>query len=294
MLNVCILLYLNSAISTLDMLNLPKGSIRAIVTYLQTQKIDLNAFDGLILRILGNPQSGWIDLGEKQMSRGNFLYKLTVAKAPLKEVKLIPGESMHFFIIQLSEVLNISIQELWKAYRAQVQCEEGNILPQTYKIPYGIDASRLFIYLLEYSNKEYSRIANALGYNLNTHQWKRIISKASIIQKEAANASEMPIISAVIDNRIAKGMPLQMDGSLNYGEFSHTKVTPERIRNDKSTFNTYLHKGIPPCPCGSVGLEAIKSAVYPQKVDYLYFVRNKNGVHTFSKTYQEHRENFKY
>ncbi len=276
------------------MLNLPKGSIRAIVTYLQTQKIDLNAFDGLILRILGNPQSGWIDLGEKQMSRGNFLYKLTVAKAPLKEVKLIPGESMHFFIIQLSEVLNISIQELWKAYRAQVQCEEGNILPQTYKIPYGIDASRLFIYLLEYSNKEYSRIANALGYNLNTHQWKRIISKASIIQKEAANASEMPIISAVIDNRIAKGMPLQMDGSLNYGEFSHTKVTPERIRNDKSTFNTYLHKGIPPCPCGSVGLEAIKSAVYPQKVDYLYFVRNKNGVHTFSKTYQEHRENFKY
>lgn len=276
------------------MLNLPKGSIRAIVTYLQTQKIDLNAFDGLILRILGNPQSGWIDLGEKQMSRGNFLYKLTVAKAPLKEVKLIPGESMHFFIIQLSEVLNISIQELWKAYRAQVQCEEGNILPQTYKIPYGIDASRLFIYLLEYSNKEYSRIANALGYNLNTHQWKRIISKASIIQKEAANASEMPIISAVIDNRIAKGMPLQMDGSLNYGEFSHTKVTPERIRNDKSTFNTYLHKGIPPCPCGSVGLEAIKSAVHPQKVDYLYFVRNKNGVHTFSKTYQEHRENFKY
>ncbi|WP_232006729.1 endolytic transglycosylase MltG [Helicobacter cholecystus] len=294
MLNVCILLYLNSAISTLDMLNLPKGSIRAIVTYLQTQKIDLNAFDGLILRILGNPQSGWIDLGEKQMSRGDFLYKLTVAKAPLKEVKLIPGESMHFFIIQLSEVLNISIQELWKAYRAQVQCEEGNILPQTYKIPYGIDASRLFIYLLEYSNKEYSRIANALGYNLNTHQWKRIISKASIIQKEAANASEMPIISAVIDNRIAKGMPLQMDGSLNYGEFSHTKVTPERIRNDKSTFNTYLHKGIPPCPCGSVGLEAIKSAVHPQKVDYLYFVRNKNGVHTFSKTYQEHRENFKY
>ncbi|RDU69095.1 endolytic transglycosylase MltG [Helicobacter cholecystus] len=276
------------------MLNLPKGSIRAIVTYLQTQKIDLNAFDGLILRILGNPQSGWIDLGEKQMSRGDFLYKLTVAKAPLKEVKLIPGESMHFFIIQLSEVLNISIQELWKAYRAQVQCEEGNILPQTYKIPYGIDASRLFIYLLEYSNKEYSRIANALGYNLNTHQWKRIISKASIIQKEAANASEMPIISAVIDNRIAKGMPLQMDGSLNYGEFSHTKVTPERIRNDKSTFNTYLHKGIPPCPCGSVGLEAIKSAVHPQKVDYLYFVRNKNGVHTFSKTYQEHRENFKY
>lgn len=275
------------------MLNLPKGSIRAIVTHLKIQKIDLNAFDGVILRILGTPQSGWIDLGDGQMSRGNFLYKLTVAKAPLREVKLIPGESMHFFILQLSETLNIPSSELWVAYKSQVECIEGNILPQTYKIPYGVDASRLFAHLLAYSNKEYAKIANSFGFDFQSKQWKKIISKASIIQKEAANISEMPIISAVIDNRIKKGMPLQMDGSLNYGEFSHSKITPDRIRNDKSAFNTYLYKGIPPCPCGSVSLEAIESALNPQKVDYLYFVRNKNGVHSFSKTYKEHRENFK-
>ena len=275
------------------MLNLPKGSIRAIVAHLKTQEIDINAFDGLILRILGTPQSGWIDLGRDHMSKGDFLYKLTVAKAPLREVRLIPGESMHFFILQLSDVLNIPSDDLWEAYTTQVECIEGNILPQTYKIPYGIDASKLFAYLLSHSNKEYARIASDFGLDSQSKQWKKIISKASIIQKEAANISEMPIISAVIDNRIKKRMPLQMDGSLNYGEFSHSKVTPERIRNDKSAFNTYLYRGIPPCPCGSVGLDAIKSALNPEKVDYLYFVRNKNGVHSFSKTYKEHRENFK-
>lgn len=274
------------------MLNLPKGSIRAIVTHLRSENITLNVLDEMILRVMGRPQSGWIDMKEDSMSRGDFLYKLTTAKAPLKEVKLIPGESMYFFIQQLSEVLHIPQEELWEAYRKKVKCKEGNILPQTYKLPYGVSATRVFDHLLEYSQKQYFLLAKNLGYDPLSEKWQKILSKASIIQKEAANVEEMPIISAVIDNRIKKGMPLQMDGSLNYGEFSHTKITPERIKKDKSTFNTYLYKGIPPCPCGSVSVEAIKSAVFPQKVDYLYFVRNKNGVHSFSTTFKEHRENF--
>lgn len=275
------------------MLNLPKGSIRAIVAHLRSEKITLNLLDEVALRMIGKPQSGWIDMGKTQMSRGDFLYRLTVAKAPLREVRLIPGESMFFFMQQLSKTLNLKEDELWKSYRENVLCEEGNILPQTYKIPYGIDAQEVVLYLIEYSKKQYERIAQSMGYDSKSKEWGRILSKASIIQKEAANVNEMPIISAVIENRLKRGMPLQMDGSLNYGKYAHTKVTPERIRTDKSTFNTYLYKGIPPCPCGSVALEAIKSAVFPQKVDYLYFVRNKDGVHTFSKTFKEHQENFK-
>ena len=92
----------------------------------------------------------------------------------------------------------------------------------------------------------------------------------------------MPIVSSVIDNRIAKNMPLQMDGSLNYGKYSHTRITPDRIRNDLSEFNTYKYSGIPHTPSGSVSIDAIKAAIKPAKTDYLYFMRNKNGTHDFS------------
>lgn len=54
------------------------------------------------------------------------------------------------------------------------------------------------------------------------------------MQKEAANVEEMPLIASVIFNRLKKGMPLQMDGALNYQEFSHAKVTKERIKTDNT------------------------------------------------------------
>ncbi len=77
-------------------------------------------------------------------------------------------------------------------------------------------------------------------FDLN--KWKKYIIIASIIQKESANKKEMPIISSVIVNRLKKDMKLQMDGTLNYGLNSHKKVTPNMIRNDTSTYNTYKTK----------------------------------------------------
>jgi UPF0755 protein len=82
-----------------------------------------------------------------------------------------------------------------------------------------------------------------------------------------------------------------MDGTLNYGKYSHIKVTPERIKKDKSSFNTYRFKGLPPSPIGAVSLSAIKAAVTPAKTDYLYFMKNKEGMHDFSKSFRAHRKN---
>jgi len=84
-----------------------------------------------------------------------------------------------------------------------------------------------------------------------------------------------------------------MDGTLNYGKFSHIKVTPERIKMDTSTFNTYKHKGLPPSPIGAVSIAAIKAAIKPAKSEYLYFMKNKEGTHDFSKSYKTHRKNIR-
>jgi len=85
-------------------------------------------------------------------------------------------------------------------------------------------------------------------------------------------------------------MKLQMDGSLNYGIYSHVAVTPERIKQDNTTFNTYKNYGLPASPVGSVSSEAIEAAINPSKTDYLYFVKNKEGIHTFTKDFRSHRD----
>jgi UPF0755 protein len=103
----------------------------------------------------------------------------------------------------------------------------------------------------------------------------------------------MPLVASVIYNRIKKGMRLQMDGTLNYGKYSHVRVTPKRIRNDKSIYNTYKYRGVPAIPVCNVGFEAIKASVFPAKTDYLYFMKSKNGTHDFSCNYSTHLSNIK-
>ena len=88
-------------------------------------------------------------------------------------------------------------------------------------------------------------------------------------------------------------MKLQMDGTLNYGKYSHLKVTPKRIREDTSIYNTYKHKGVPKLPVCNVSFDAIRAAIFPKKTDYLYFMKNKKGMHDFTRYYSTHLKNIK-
>jgi UPF0755 protein len=97
----------------------------------------------------------------------------------------------------------------------------------------------------------------------------------------------------VIYNRLDKGMKLQMDATLNYGSYAHTIVTPERIKSDESQYNTYKHNGLPPHPLSTVTLDALKASIKPASSDYIFFMLNKKGTHTFTETYDEHLENIR-
>ncbi|SQH71243.1 aminodeoxychorismate lyase [Helicobacter mustelae] len=268
---------------------IPRGSISAIITYLANNHYDVNKIDKFFLLAIGKPQSGFIHIGENVLSKGDFLYALSHSKSTLKEVTLIPGETMFFFNEILAQNFPVSIKNLQKAYEKYAPYDDGVIFADTYKLPLGADADFLMQFLVQKSLKRHKELSLKVLGIYDEEQWFKYITIASIIQKEAANDKEMPLISAVIYNRIKKGMPLQMDGSLNYDKYSHQKITPDRIRQDNSTFNTYKNKGVPKSPVGSVSIQAIKAAIHPAKVDYLYFVKNKEGTHTFSKTYEEHK-----
>ena len=271
---------------------IPKGGTSEIITYLKKNNFDLLNIDKQIIRFFGYPQSGWLNIGRTHLSKGDFLYALANAKAALEEITLIPGETLYFFIKNISQKLNLNEEALHLAYTNSAPMIEGVILANTYKVPKGISETHLMYYLVNTSLKEHKKWAIKFLGQYDQNQWFRYIIIASIIQKESANEEEMPLVSAVIRNRLDKKMRLQMDGTLNYGKYSHTKITPEMIRNDTTSYNTYRYDGIPKAPVGSVSFKAIQAAIFPANVDYLYFVRNKNGVHSFTKNYNEHLKNF--
>jgi len=285
--------YTTLPLKTTQTLFVPQGSINTIISQLTKKGYELSIIDSYTLRLMGSPQTGWIHIGKNELNRIDFLYKLTSAKAMIQKVTLIPGETSELFFEIIAKELKLDEIKLKKYYHEFSSYSEAGIYADTYYVPHGIKEKHLMNFLIRESEKKYKNFSEKIYGNYDKKQWLQVLIIASIIQKEAANNKEMSLISSVIHNRLKKKMRLQMDGTLNYGKFSHIKVTPERIKNDMTAFNTYKHKGLPPSPIGSVSIAAIKAAIKPAKSDYLYFMKNKDGVHDFSKSFKTHRKNIR-
>ena len=285
---VSLVYYLTQPLRCSRVLYLPAGSNDSIITYLRHTGIDVNGFDRVLLRFFGYPQHGWIDIGSTRLTKADFLYKITHAKAALVSVTLIPGETRAIFFDKLAKELGLNRERLEKAYEKYAPYPDGVLWPETYYVPKGITAEHLVYYLVKRSLARHEALSKKFFGLYNPKRWFRYVTIASIIQKEAADKKEMPLVASVIYNRLKKGMPLQMDGTLNYGRYSHVKVTKRRIEEDRSHFNTYRYSGLPPWPVGSVSLDALKAAVKPAETSYLYFVKGKNGRHIFTKRYSAH------
>lgn len=285
--------YLNQPIVSKKVIFIPSGTINYIISHLSQKGFDLSKLDSLLLRLIGSPQSGWIDIGVYSLTRADFLYKISNEKAALRDVTLIPGETTFIFLNQLSSNLGLDRKILQEEYDKQSKIQEGAFVPNTYKIPIGISESMLIEILLKESKKQMIDLSNKIFGSYDEKKWYKYISIASVIQKESANNEEMPLVSSVIYNRIKKGMKLQMDGTLNYGKYSHIKITPKRIREDKSIYNTYKNRGVPAIPVCNVSFEAIRAAIFPAETKYLYFMKSKNGVHDFACNYSTHLDNIK-
>ncbi len=290
-------IYFAQNITTTKAVFIPKGNISEIISYLDKQNFKLSpTIDKYFVRLIGKPQAGWIEMGKTSMSRGDFLYRLTKAKAYTKQVIIYPGETIDFVLKTLASEYKLSLDELRENYEALAPFEDGVIMAETYNIPVGISERHLIGYLVNSSLYQHKKMSKKIFKEYDQKKWKHYLTIASIIQKEAGNNEEMPLVSSVVHNRLKKGMKLQMDGALNYGKYSHIKITPKRIKEDETRFNTYKYEGLPPYPVCAVSVGAIKAAISPAKSEYLYFMRDKSDKskgHVFTKTYAEHIKEIK-
>lgn len=130
--------------------------------------------------------------------------------------------------------------------------------------------------------------ASALGYSMY-----EVLTVASIIEKEGANANEVSKIAAVIYNRLEEGMKLQMDSSIYYIERHVKPYLSGDINRYNSYYNTYKCPALPAGPISNPGMRTINAALNPADVDYLYFCHDENANYYYADTYEEHQENLK-
>lgn len=164
---------------------------------------------------------------------------------------------------------------------------EGYLFPETYTLSTGDSADVLISAMLRQFHRRLSpdMVAAAGKYKLSIHQ---LVTLASIIQKEAGNIEEMPLISAVFHNRLRRGMPLQADPTVIYGIDNFDGNLTRKHLETPTPYNTYRMRGLPAGPITNPGADALAAAAFPAQVDFLYFVARGDGTHAFSATLREH------
>ncbi|WP_373031269.1 endolytic transglycosylase MltG [Sulfurovum sp.] len=274
---------------------IPSSNIDDVVKTLKSNGYEVTWMDKLMLRLRRTPDEGWYSVEPSEHGRFLFFQHLYKQKTnELMDVVVYAGETKDELTARLSNDMKLDKKKLLSAYQMHAYYDEADILAQRYTIARQADENETMQYMFLDSRRKLNTFVHKyFKHKPELMELKIVHVIASIIQKESNSIDEMPLISSVIYNRLEKGMKLQMDGTLNYGPYAHTVVTPERIKNDKSQYNTYKHKGLPPDPLSTVTLDALKASMKPASSDYLFFMLNKKGTHNFSATYDKHLENIR-
>jgi UPF0755 protein len=133
-----------------------------------------------------------------------------------------------------------------------------------------------------------------LGLSENVH---RVVTIASLVERETAVDAERPLVASVFENRLAKNMPLRTDPAVIYGleiEGLWRGTIHESDLTRDTPYNTYLHLGLPPGPVCNPGISSLRAAMDPAKTKYLYFVAagtDAQGHSLFAETLDEHNRN---
>jgi UPF0755 protein len=114
---------------------------------------------------------------------------------------------------------------------------------------------------------------------------------ASLLEKEARSLADKRMVAGILWNRIARGMPLQVDAVFGYINDRATYSPSFTDLETQSLYNTYIHKGLPPGPIGNPGLDSILAAVTPATTTALYYLTGRDGQMHYANTFAGHKAN---
>ena len=180
---------------------------------------------------------------------------------------------------------------------------EGYLFPDTYELPLAGATAQdvLQRQLSTFARRVLPLYEAAVAEKTTSLSLYEVLTLASIVEREAVVSDERPAIASVYLNRLAIGMKLEADPTVQYAmgyqaatdQWWKTPVFLEEYSSVDSPYNTYLYAGLPPGPIASPGLSSIQAVLQPAQHDYLYFVAlpDGSGRHVFAKTFEEHSIN---
>jgi len=171
----------------------------------------------------------------------------------------------------------------------KAQTLEGYLFPDTYRFQRLETADQMAMAMVKRFRKE----AQQLGLSSNYHQ---IVTMASLVEKETPVASDRPLVSSVLNNRLTRNMPLMTDPTVIYAAMLQNRYRGAIYQSDlqaQSDYNTYKHTGLPPGPICNPGVAALTAAMHPATSNFLYFVADPRaqGHSRFAATLEEHNRN---
>jgi UPF0755 protein len=235
-----------------------------------------------------------------RMSLWQVLSTLSMGKSALLTLKVPEGFTADQIAQELQKMGESGVAdflqasqdaETLKALGITGPTAEGFLFPETYRVPLGADPSELVELMVR-------QFWDAVGKDFEVRCAKvgmtpyRAVILASIVEKEAHDAEERPVIAGVLYNRLHQKMRLQVNATLNYIlNTGHAWLTTKQINETQTPYNTYLHRGLPPTPICNPGLASIRAVLEPAQVPYLYYVSAGDGSHLFATTFEEHTKN---
>ena len=166
---------------------------------------------------------------------------------------------------------------------------EGYLFPDTYFFLQSADAKEVVQTMHDtFKDKEQplDREIKNFGKSMSD-----VVIMASILEREAQNFENRVNVASILWKRIAIGMPLQVDSSLDYALNKNTYELSSVDLATSSPYNTYKYKGLPPTPIANPGLESIRAALSAKPTKYLYYLTSRGGTFYYATTFEEHVAN---
>lgn len=298
--------YLNYTFSYRSLLSLKTPSLTTVKVYpgfhidqlareLNAQKLWRNPYSFVVLAML-HGYGDQLRFGEYTVTPGMSARELLhhiASAAGMAEYHFRIGEGVTLKTVMAAIAENSAIFKTKNPLNASAfpSSLEGFLYPDTYQFVWGVTDAQVLRMAYATMLKKQSAVWAARDPHLLIHSPYELLIVASLIETEASNLKERPLIAGVIYNRLQQHMRLQIDPTVTYGlGLPYGSSLVDSQLKIKTPYNTYAIFGLPPTPIAMPSLTSLEAAAHPAKTNALYYVADGKGSHVFSATYAEHEQ----
>ncbi len=288
-----------------ETVEIPRGlGAREIVRLLEDKKVIRNRYTAFAY-ILYSGTRNKLQAGEylfdhpmtipevigKLASGAVYLHKFTVPEGLTADGIAQKWEEQGFGSAEGFSTAAADATELVHRFDDKAASVEGYLFPETYSFPSHTTPRQAIEAMIARFQQMAGRLQQAVPadkWPLNLHD---AVILASLVETEAAQSDERPLVASVYLNRLNRHILLQCDPTVIYAlvqaDRYRGKLTLADLQFD-SPYNTYLKAGLPPGPIANPGYPSLLAAIQPASTNYLFFVRTVESRHTFSETLAAH------